>query len=169
MIIHTNLHHIRKQKLQSISYTEHQWKIYVTDIFETGKGKYCRKTNFQIDNLFICNYNIWICICDIGNTSNSRSFIDKDNCNILQNVFDPNNSGAERSIGDVDVRLGKIKVATNAQQKYKTFYRDPELSLLPADLLGPHRHLYLVIFHPVHEDSFLACARINHRKPIHTK
>ncbi|XP_050455769.1 uncharacterized protein LOC126853760 [Cataglyphis hispanica] len=130
-IIHTNLHHIHRQKLQLLNYTEHHWKIYVTDIFETGK--------------------------------------DKDNCNILQNVFDPNTSGIGKSIGDVDVRLGKIKVAVNTQKQYKTFYRDPELSLLPADLLGPHRHLYLVIFHPVHEDSFLACAKINHRKPIHTK
>lgn len=95
--------------------------------------------------------------------------LDKNNCNILQNVFDPNNVGVGKSIGDVDVRLGKVKVAANTQEKYKTFYRDPELSLLPTDLLGPHRHLYLVIFHPVHEDSFLACAKINHRKPIHVK
>jgi hypothetical protein len=95
--------------------------------------------------------------------------LDKDNCNILQSIFDPNNSGVGRSIGDVDVRLGKIKVATSTQERYKTLYRDPELSLFPADLLGPHRHLYLVIFHPVHEDSFLVCAKINHRKPIHAK
>jgi hypothetical protein len=39
MIIHTDLHHIHRQKLQS-SYTEHHWKIYATDIFESGKGKY---------------------------------------------------------------------------------------------------------------------------------
>ncbi|XP_025262110.1 uncharacterized protein LOC105249019 [Camponotus floridanus] len=130
-IINANLHHIRGQKLQSLNYTEHNWKIYVTDIFEAGK--------------------------------------DKDNCNILQNVFDPHTSGVGKSIGDVDVRLGKIKIAINTQEQYKAFYRDPELSLLPADLLGPHRHLYLVIFHPTHEDSFLACAKINHRKPIHTK
>lgn len=37
-IIYTNLYHIHKQKLQSLNYTEHHWKIYVTDIFETGKG-----------------------------------------------------------------------------------------------------------------------------------
>lgn len=95
--------------------------------------------------------------------------LDKDNCNILQNVFDPNNSGVGKSIGDIDVRLGKVKIAINTQEKYKTFYRDSELSLLPADLIGPHRHLYLVIFHLVHEDSFLACAKINHHKAIYTK
>lgn len=38
-IVHTNLHHIHNQKLQSLNYTEHHWKIYVTDIFETGKGR----------------------------------------------------------------------------------------------------------------------------------
>lgn len=37
-IIHTNLHHVHKQKLQSLKYTEHHWKIYVTDILEIGKG-----------------------------------------------------------------------------------------------------------------------------------
>ncbi|KAL0112201.1 hypothetical protein PUN28_011934 [Cardiocondyla obscurior] len=128
-IIHTNLHHIHKQNL--LNYTEHHWKIYVTDILETGK--------------------------------------DKNNCNILQNVFDPNNSGDGKSIGDIDVRLGKVKVAINTQDKYKTFYRDSELSLLPTDLLVPHRHLYLVIFHSEYEDSFLACAKINHYKPIYMK
>ncbi|XP_020297647.1 uncharacterized protein LOC109862119 isoform X2 [Pseudomyrmex gracilis] len=129
-IIHTNLHYSSKPNTQlALNYTEHHWKIYVTDIFESGK----------------------------------------DNCNILQSVFDPNDSGVGESIGDIDVRLGKVKVAVTTKENYKTFYRDPELSLLSADLLSPHRHLYLVIFHPIHQDSFLACAKINHRKPIHTK
>ncbi|XP_047350470.1 uncharacterized protein LOC124949465 isoform X2 [Vespa velutina] len=129
-IIYADLHHINNQKLQ-VDYTEHHWKIYVTDIFNIGK--------------------------------------DKSNCNILQTVFDPDNAGPGKSIGDVDMRLGKIKVAVKQSPKYKTSYRDPELSLLPADLLGPHRLLYLVIFHPTHDDSFLACAKINHRKPILAK
>lgn len=51
-IIHTNLHHIHRQKLQSLNYTEHRWKIYVTDIFETGKGQYPR----IILKYFIFNY-----------------------------------------------------------------------------------------------------------------
>lgn len=67
------------------------------------------------------------------------------------------------------MRLGKIKVASNYQKRYKTLYRDSELSLLPADLLGPHRLLYLVIFHPTHDDSFLVCAKIIHQKPIIAK
>ncbi|KAG7190089.1 hypothetical protein KM043_006224 [Ampulex compressa] len=130
-IIHADLHHVNPQKLRSVEYTEHHWKIYVTDIFDTGK--------------------------------------DKSNCNTLQSVFDPDNAGAEKSIGDIDARLGKIKVATDFRKKYKASYRDPELSLLPADLLGPHRQLYLVIFHPTHDDSFLACAKIKHRQPVFVK
>ncbi|XP_043258035.1 uncharacterized protein LOC122400578 [Colletes gigas] len=130
-IIYVDLHHVNKQKLQSVDYTEHYWKIYVTDIFDISK--------------------------------------DKSSCNILQSVFDPNNAGNGKAIGDVDTRLGKLKVATNYQKRYKTLYRDSELSLLPADLLGPHRLLYLVIFHPTHDDSFLVCGKINHRKSILAK
>ncbi|XP_076244983.1 uncharacterized protein Rsod [Calliopsis andreniformis] len=130
-IIYVDLYHVNKQKLQSIEYTEHYWKIYVTDIFDIGK--------------------------------------DKSSCNVLQSVFDPNNSGTEKAIGDIDIRLGKIKVATSYQRKSKTLYRDSKLSLLPTDLLGSHRQLYLVIFHPTHDDSFLICAKINHRKPIIAK
>ena len=130
-IIYVDLYHVKKQKLQSIDYTEHYWKIYVTDIFDISK--------------------------------------DKSSCNILQTVFDPDNGGNGKGIGDVDMRLGKIKVATNYQKRYKTLHRDSELSLLPADLLGPHRLLYLVIFHPTHDDSFLVCTKIIHRKPIIAK
>ncbi|KAK2588649.1 hypothetical protein KPH14_006415 [Odynerus spinipes] len=126
-IVYADLHHVNNDVKQE-DYTEHYWKIYVTDIFDTGK--------------------------------------DKSNCNILQTVFDPDNAGTGKSIGDIDARLGKIKVAVKQSKRYKTSYRDPELSLLPADLLGPHRLLYLVVFHPTHDDSFLACAKINHRKPI---
>ncbi|KZC13221.1 hypothetical protein WN55_05919, partial [Dufourea novaeangliae] len=130
-IIYTDLHHIHKQKLQNIDYTEHYWKIYVTDIFDISK--------------------------------------DKSSCNILQTVFDPDNAGSGKAIGDIDMRLGKVKVATNHRKRYKTLYRDSKLSLLPADLLGPHRLLYLVIFHPMHDDSFLVCTKINHWKTISAK
>jgi len=47
-IINANLHHTRRQKLQSLNYTEHNWKIYVTDIFEAGKGQYPYAYNFKI-------------------------------------------------------------------------------------------------------------------------
>ncbi|XP_043268911.1 uncharacterized protein Rsod isoform X2 [Venturia canescens] len=126
-VMYADLHHVSKQKvLKSVDFTEHNWKIYVTDIFDSGK--------------------------------------DKNDCNILQTVFDPDDSGSGNSIGDVDSRLGKIKVAVDANKSLKTSYRDSLILLLPADLLGSHRSLYLVIFHPTHTDSFLACAKIKPRK-----
>ncbi|XP_024941705.1 uncharacterized protein LOC107268693 isoform X2 [Cephus cinctus] len=132
-IIYANLHHVTKQKPTTVDFTEHHWKIYTSDIFDSGKEE------------------------------------GEDNCNILQTVFDPDNLGESKSIGDIDTRLGKIKVVTNVNKKFKTSYRDPEISLLPADLLGPYRSLFLVIFHPTHDDSFLACAKIRHHKPIFAK
>ncbi|XP_012172349.1 uncharacterized protein LOC100643910 isoform X1 [Bombus terrestris] len=131
-IIYVNLYHVNNKKLQGTKYTEHYWKIYVTDIFDISK--------------------------------------DKSSCNILQTVFDPDNAGNGKAIGDIDARLGKIKVAVNHRNEYKTVYKDSKLSLLPStDLLGPHRQLYLVIFHPKHDDSILHCSKINHRKPILAK
>ncbi|XP_012281553.1 uncharacterized protein LOC105700357 [Orussus abietinus] len=132
-IIYANLHHVSNRGLKGADFTEHHWKIYVTDIFDMGKEK------------------------------------GDDNCNVLQTVFDPDNAGSSKSIGDIDSRLGKIKVAVDSRKSSKKLYRDPELSLLPADLLGPHRLLYLVVFHPTHDDSFLACARIKHHRPIIAK
>ncbi|XP_044594717.1 uncharacterized protein LOC123272119 isoform X2 [Cotesia glomerata] len=124
-IIYTDLHHTSENKAQS-GFTEHHWKIYVTDIFDSEK--------------------------------------EKNDCNILQTVFDPDDLGEGKAIGDIDARLGKIKVATNTNKKSKAAYKDPVISLLPADLLGSHRSLYLVIFHPTHSDSFLACAKIKNQK-----
>lgn len=42
-IIYVDLYHVKKQKLQNIDYTEHYWKIYVTDIFDISKGSVCYK------------------------------------------------------------------------------------------------------------------------------
>ncbi|CAD6211954.1 GSCOCG00003917001-RA-CDS [Cotesia congregata] len=124
-IIYTDLHHTSENKAQS-GFTEHHWKIYVTDIFDSEK--------------------------------------EKNDCNILQTVFDPDDLGEGKAIGDIDARLGKIKVATDTNKKSKAAYKDPVISLLPADILGSHRSLYLVIFHPTHSDSFLACAKIKNQK-----
>ncbi|XP_017889745.1 uncharacterized protein LOC108630767 [Ceratina calcarata] len=130
-IMYVDLHHVNNKKVQGVNYTEHYWKIYVTDIFDISK--------------------------------------DKSSCNILQTVFDPDNAGDGNGIGDIDARLGKVKVAADHHKRYKTLYKDSKLSLLPADLLGPQRQLYLVIFHPRHEDSFLQCSKITHRKPTLVK
>lgn len=74
-----------------------------------------------------------------------------------------------KSIGDIDVRLGKIKIAKDIFKRKKTFYRDSKLDLLPNYFIGSHRLLYLVIFQSTHSDSFLACAKIQYRKPIVAK
>ncbi|KAB0794972.1 hypothetical protein PPYR_11811 [Photinus pyralis] len=91
-------------------------------------------------------------------------------CNILQLVFDPNNKGDGLASGDIDTRVGKVKVATNyRRQQYKTLFRDEELILLPSDLTGPQRRLYLVIFDDKHENSFLTCAKIRYETPVTAK
>lgn len=42
---------------------------------------------------------------------------DSSDCNILQLVFDPDNAGKGKAIGDIDARLGKIKIATDYNVK----------------------------------------------------
>ncbi|XP_043461697.1 uncharacterized protein LOC122498151 [Leptopilina heterotoma] len=131
-VIYSNLHRVDQLTPSAVDYTEHNWKIYVTDIFEPGSK-------------------------------------DKSNCNILQAIFDPDNAGVNKSIGDIDMRLGKIKISENLSKRRKYSFRDPKLDLLPNDFIGSHRLLYLVIFHPTHTDSFLACAKIEYRKPVMAK
>ncbi|KAJ3625819.1 hypothetical protein MTP99_016359 [Tenebrio molitor] len=95
---------------------------------------------------------------------------DRNDCNILQLVFDPDNTGKGKALGDVDSRLGKVKISTDrTQNRYKTLYRDEQLILLPSDLTGPQRRLYLVIFERKHEDAFLACAKIRYDHPVNSK
>ncbi|XP_066247756.1 uncharacterized protein Rsod [Euwallacea similis] len=135
MLITTDLYHShKKEKYQKyLDFTEHSWKIYVTDIFD----------------------------------ATDRS---EDNCNILQLVFDPENKGKGKSLGDIDSRLGKVKVSTNYNRnKYKTLYQDSDLILLPGDLNGPQRRLYVVIFEKKHEDVFLACAKIRYDHPVNSR
>lgn len=94
----------------------------------------------------------------------------RNNCNFLQLVFDPANAGQGKAIGDIDSRLGKVKISTNYNRnKYKTLFRDTELNLLPSDLNGPQRRLYLVIFERKHPDTFLACAKIRYEHPVNAK
>lgn len=130
MIITTDLYHITNNNTTN-KFTEHVWKIYVTDILDSR---------------------------------NDKSEID---CNVLQLVFDPESRGDGKAIGDIEARLGRMRVATDyTRQRYKTLFRDQELILLPSDLTGPQRRLYLVVFDSKHEDSFLACAKIRYEHPI---
>ncbi|XP_055586324.1 uncharacterized protein LOC129738996 [Uranotaenia lowii] len=131
-LIYSNLVHLREQsrKLNSPEFTEHAWKIYVTDIFE-------------------------------NDADNAEA-----NCNKLQLVFDPQVRGSGKAIGDIDARIGSLKITTNSKkQRSPQLFNDKDLVLLPSDLYGPSRKLYVVIFDPVHPDTFLACAKIRHLKP----
>ncbi|XP_056632651.1 uncharacterized protein LOC130442509 [Diorhabda sublineata] len=136
MLITTDLYHVRNKEnfSKSLEYTEHSWKIYVTDILDSEETRHV------------------------------------DNCNILQLVFDPDNKEKGKALGDIDKRLGKVKVSTDySRYKYKTLFRDTKLLLLPSDLTGPQRRLYLVLFESKHQDVFLGCAKINYNSPIHTR
>lgn len=89
----------------------------------------------------------------------------RDNCNFLQFIFDPTSSPAGQTVGDIDTRLGKVKIAINKDSGAIGSFHDSELTPLPVDVVSGQRSLYLVIFDPNHEDSFLACAKIRHIVP----
>lgn len=130
-LIYSDLFHVKDMPPGSKPrpHTNHAWKIFVTDIFDT----------------------------DIDRSEG--------NCNVLQLVFDPQNLGNGKSIGDIDSRLGKIKIATNPKRlAVRELFQDAGLMLLPSDLTGPHRHLFVVLYDNVHEGNFLACAKIRHVK-----
>ncbi|XP_077282996.1 superoxide dismutase family protein Rsod [Arctopsyche grandis] len=131
--VHTDLYHV-KNSSKKVPFTQHNWKVFVTDIFDSGNDK------------------------------------SEENCNILQLVFDPENKGDGKGVGDIDSRLGKVKISTDpAKEKVKTLYKDDGLTLLPSDLGGPHRNLYIVIFEEKHGDSFLSCAKIRHHHARYSK
>lgn len=126
-LIYSNLYHLQEYSSQGPQFTNHSWKIYVTDIFEKDTER------------------------------------PENNCNVLQQVFDQYNLGPGKSIGDIDVRLGSLSVATNADRhKVPEIFHDQALKLLPSDLTGPQRQLYVVVFDNLHNDVFLSCAKIRH-------
>lgn len=83
----------------------------------------------------------------------------EENCNVLQVVYDPQNYGKGHSIGDIDKRVGKLNISEDIHKlSIRQLFRDDQLHLLPADLNGPSRKLYVVVVD--HKDDFLACAKI---------
>ncbi|XP_028170007.1 uncharacterized protein LOC114359719 isoform X1 [Ostrinia furnacalis] len=131
--VQADLYHT-KAVTDKMDYTEHKWKLFVTDIFDSDKGNH------------------------------------EDNCNVLQLVFDPENSGDGMSVGDLDSRLGLVKVATDAKKKkLKYLYKDEVLNILRSDMEVTKRSLYVVIFDNRHSDSFLACAKLRVMEPKSTK
>lgn len=76
-------------------------------------------------------------------------------------IYDPQNYGAGNSIGDIDLRVGKLNVSEDVQRvKVHQRFEDDKLHLLPADLNAPSRKLYVVILDD--KNDFLACAKIRH-------
>ncbi|XP_045780609.1 uncharacterized protein LOC123877773 [Maniola jurtina] len=131
--LQADLYHAKAVKVRN-GFTEHKWKLFVTDIFDSDKGSH------------------------------------EDNCNVLQLVFDPDNSGDGMSVGDLDSRLGLIKVATDAnEKKMKKLYKDEVLNVLRSDMEATKRNLYVVLFDERHADSFLACAKLRLTPPKFTK
>lgn len=101
-----------------------------------------------------------IYVTDIFKNDHHRT---EENCNFLQLIFDPQGAGAGNGIGDLDTRLGRVRVAKNAlRQAQRVVFRDEKLALLPSDLTIPHRTLYLVLFDEQHPEEFLACTKIRH-------
>lgn len=99
-----------------------------------------------------------IFVTDILETNAEKTQI---NCNVLQLIYDPNSAGTGKSLGDIDVRIGAIKVAKNVnRQDAKQMFTDKEMILLPSDLSGSHRQLFVVIYDHHHTNRFLACAKI---------
>lgn len=83
----------------------------------------------------------------------------EENCNVLQVIYDPQNFGPGDSIGDIDLRVGKLNISEDIQKlSIRQVFRDDKLHLLPADLSLPSRKLYVVITD--HKSDFLACAKI---------
>ncbi|XP_075986340.1 superoxide dismutase family protein Rsod isoform X1 [Anticarsia gemmatalis] len=131
--IQADLYHT-KAVTEKGPFTEHKWKLFVTDIFDADKGNY------------------------------------EDNCNVLQLVFDPENSGDGMSVGDLDSRLGLIKIASDANvMKTKTLFKDEVINVLRNDMEVTRRSLYVVIYDNKHSDSFLACAKLRPIQPKSTK
>ncbi|CAH2059735.1 unnamed protein product, partial [Iphiclides podalirius] len=128
-----DLYHTKAAQ-EKADYTEHKWKLFVTDIFDSDKGDY------------------------------------EDNCNVLQAVFDPENSGDGMSVGDLDTRLGLVRVATDPNVKrLRWLYKDEVLSMLRTDMEVTRRRLYVVIYDNRHADSFLACAKLRTMQPKSAK
>lgn len=138
----------------------HSDMLIMTDLYHVQNKENFTKTQQLTEH-------IWkIYVTDILE-SESRH---EGNCDILQLVFDPDGNGTGKGIGDIDTRLGKVKISTDYNKyKFKSLLRDPDLILLPSDLTGPQRRLYLVLFEKKHEDVFLACAKIRYDHPVNTK
>lgn len=137
------------------TYTDHSDTMIYSDLFHIQKLPV---------NVSSTEHHWKIYVTDILKNDHHRH---EENCNFLQQLFDPDSQGEGQSIGDLDVRLGKIPLATNAlKERSRMVYRDSKLVLQPSDLSIPHRTLYLVLFDHWHTQNFLACAQIKQIPPL---
>lgn len=91
-------------------------------------------------------------------------------CNSLQLVFDLHQDEPGKTIGDLDNRLGPMPIITQKSKSSRSFLkRDEKLVLLPTDITGLKRRLYVVIFDTAKPDDIMACAEIRHIQPRHLK
>lgn len=136
--------------------SDHRDTLIYTNLYQTQKNG--KKSEFKR----FTSHTWKIYVTDIFEKNDERP---ENNCNILQLVFNPQNSDAGQSIGDIDGRLGKISVAAKDNTETRELFHDEKLVLLPSDLTGPQRQLYVVVFDAMHPNNFLACAKIRHIKP----
>lgn len=122
-----------------------------------------RNISERNDGIAFTSHRWKIFTTDIFDTNADKPEI---NCNILQIVYDPKNLGNGKSIGDIDNRVGQIKVSSDINSnELIQFYHDEQLVLLPSDLNGAHRQLFIVIYDHFHTNNFLACAKIRNIRP----
>lgn len=136
--------------------TTHRENTIISNLFHVDNGNNTERAPFTTHS--------WkIFVTDIFETNAEKSQI---NCNVLQIVYDPQNEGVGKSLGDIDERVGKIQVATDVfRREAKQIFHDKELILLPSDLTGTHRQLFVVLYDHMHPTRFLACAKIRNLKP----
>lgn len=84
-------------------------------------------------------------------------------------MFDPQNYGTGKSIGDIDLRVGKLKIGSDANKKEYQTFDDDKFILFPADLTTSSRKLYVVIHDVKNPSKFIACAKIRIAEPRITK
>lgn len=138
--------------------TNHRENMIATNLFHVDNTT--EKSPFTLHS--------WkIFVTDILETNTEKSQI---NCNVLQLIYDPQNMGVGKSLGDIDIRIGQIKTATNIhRQETRQIFVDNELILLPSDLTGPHRQLFIVVYDHLHANRFSACAKIRNIRTRITK
>lgn len=86
----------------------------------------------------------------------------EENCNVLQTIYDPQNYGPGNSIGDIDDRVGKVRISEKLSVSAKQIFQDNQLHLMESDINGPSRKLYVVVLDSKNE--FLGCAKIRQQK-----